>query len=493
MPQVGGGACVGFAPSPSAQCVVAVGDVQAGALEFDELAFGVEGAMFGGWAGDANFRAECIVGLFCWLRMLVIVAYVDQAIVLNLAAFRDAIATQIVVVFGVVLLGQLALAVPLVVGAAGQAIFGGFQAVFGIPAVASCGTLLALPFAFDQAAVAVVQLALGIAARCAGGFPVLAVESAFDQGVAIHAQGMPTALWVVVVMGGGAVGQVDRFYPATGAVAVGGAVAVLMVFGDLAKGAIDPVQLAVRAAGVGASANGVVAVLAGDGFAVFALAGLGQYPASGVSLCALCPEAGVFTVGDVPGGVVLKPYIAAVGGGATVDVALGVPAQLPLLAIGSGDDSQAFAEIVLVLNLVTIGSAIRQWAHQWAVFVAVLVTLGRGVVGQAASFVIVVLAAAFLIRGLFRVLVYGQQALALVVVLGDQALFQLARYAAIRLVSKALKRAVVSTCQHLPGVGAPQIHSFTAVADSLGGPAFSIVPVLPLAAIGANFAEQTAC
>jgi len=223
------------------------------------------------------------------------------------------------------------------------------------------------------------------------------------------------------------------------------------------------------------------------------LAGLGQYPASWVSLCALCPEAGVFTVGDVPGGVVLKPYIAAVWGGATVDVALGVPAQLPLLAIGAGDGSQAFAEIVLVLNLMAIGASIRQRAHQWAVFVAVLVTLGRGVVGQAASLVIVVLAAAFLIRSLLGVLVYGQQALALVVVLGDQALFQLARYAAIRLVSKALKRAVVSTCQHLPGVGAPQIHSFTAVADSLGGPAFSIVPVLPLAAIGANFAEQTAC
>src|SRR5690554_1354315 len=106
-------------------------------------------------------------------------------------------------------------------------------------------------------------------------------------------------------MDGGAVGQLDRFYPATGAVAVGGFILVLMVFGDLAEGVIDPVQLAVRAAGVGASANGVVAVLAGDRFAVFALAGLGQYPASGVSLCALCPEVGVFTVSDVPGGVVL--------------------------------------------------------------------------------------------------------------------------------------------------------------------------------------------
>src|SRR5690554_215030 len=209
-------------------------------------------------------------------------------------------------------------------------------------------------------------------------------------------------------MGGGAVGQVDRFYPATGAVSVGGFILVLMVFGDLAKGAIDPVQLAVGAAGVGASAKGVVAVLAGDRFAVFALAGLGQYPASGVSLCALCPEAGVFTVGDVPGGAVLKPYIAAVGGGATVDVALGVPAQLPLFAVCAGDSSQAFAEVVLVLNLVTIGSAVRQRAHQWAVFVAVLVTLGRGVVGQAASFVVLVLAAALLFRCLFGVLVHGQ-------------------------------------------------------------------------------------
>ena len=62
-------------------------------------------------------------------------------------------------VFGVVLLSQLALAVPLVVGAAGQAVLGGFQAVFGVPAVASGGTLLALPSAFYQAAVAVFALA----------------------------------------------------------------------------------------------------------------------------------------------------------------------------------------------------------------------------------------------------------------------------------------------------------------------------------------------
>src|SRR5690554_5499557 len=209
-------------------------------------------------------------------------------------------------------------------------------------------------------------------------------------------------------MGGGAVGQVDRFYPATGAVSVGGFILVLMVFGDLAKGAIDPVQLAVGAAGVGAAAKGVVAVLAGDRFAVFALAGLGQYPASGVSLCALRPEAGMFSVGDVPGGVILKMDIAAVWGSAPVDVALGVPAQLPLFAVYAGDGSQAFAEIVLVPNLMAIGSAIRQRAHQWAVFVAVLVALGVGVVGQAASLVIVVLAAAFLFRCLFGVLVHRQ-------------------------------------------------------------------------------------
>src|SRR5690554_6155081 len=227
-------------------------------------------------------------------------------------------------------------------------------------------------------------------------------------------------------MDGSAVGQFDLFYPATGAVSVGGFVLVLMVFGDLAEGVIDPVQLAVGAAGVGASAKGIVAVLAGDRFAVFALAGLGQYPASGVSLCALRPEARVFPVGDVPGGVVLKVDVTAIGGCTAVNMACGIPAQLPLLAIGAGDGGQAFAEVVLVLNLMAIGSAIRQRAHQWAVFVAVMVALGVDVVGQAAGSIVLILPAAFLIRGLFRVLVYGQQALALVVVLSDQALFQLA-------------------------------------------------------------------
>lgn len=52
-------------------------------------------------------------------------------------------------------------------------------------------------------------------------------------------------------MDGSAVGQFDLFYPATGAVSVGGFVLVLMVFGDLAESVIGPVQLAVGAAGVG--------------------------------------------------------------------------------------------------------------------------------------------------------------------------------------------------------------------------------------------------
>src|SRR5690554_3395037 len=61
VPQVGGGACFRFAPGSSAQGVVAVSDVQLGLLEFDELAFGVEGSVFGGVAGDADFGTECIV------------------------------------------------------------------------------------------------------------------------------------------------------------------------------------------------------------------------------------------------------------------------------------------------------------------------------------------------------------------------------------------------------------------------------------------------
>ncbi|WP_240616583.1 hypothetical protein, partial [Marinobacter fuscus] len=196
-----------------------------------------------------------------------------------------------------------------------------------------------------------------------------------------------------MVVDGGAVGQFDLFYPATGAVAVGGFILVLMVFGDLAEGVPRPVQLAVGAAGMGAAASGVVAIMAGDRFAVFALTGLGQYPASGVSLCALRPETWVFPVGDVPGGVVLETDVPAIGGRAAVNMACGIPAQLPLLAIGAGDGGQAFAEVVLVLNLMAIGSAIRQRAHQRAVFVAVMVALGVGVVGQAASLVVLVLAA----------------------------------------------------------------------------------------------------
>ena len=149
VPQVGGGARFRFAPGSSAQGIVAVGDVQAGTFEFDELAFGVEGAVFGGLASDADFCAQGIIGSFIFTTS-------DQAILFNLAAFRESVAAQVVVVLGVVFLDQLALAIPLVAGVAGQAVLGGFQAVFGVPAVASCRALLALPFAFDQAAVAVV-------------------------------------------------------------------------------------------------------------------------------------------------------------------------------------------------------------------------------------------------------------------------------------------------------------------------------------------------
>ena len=78
-----------------------------------------------------------------------------------------------------------------------------------------------------------------------------------------------------------------------------------MVFCNLAEAVPHPVQFAVGTAGVGTAAQGIVAVLAGDRFAVFALAGLGQYPPGRVPLCALSPEARVFPVDDVPGGVVL--------------------------------------------------------------------------------------------------------------------------------------------------------------------------------------------
>ena len=103
VPQVGGGACFGFAPGSSAQGVVAVGDVLLWPFEFDELAFGVEGAVFGGVAGNADFRAQGIIGSF-------IVTTSDQAILFNLAAFRESVAAQVVVVLGVVFLDQLALA-----------------------------------------------------------------------------------------------------------------------------------------------------------------------------------------------------------------------------------------------------------------------------------------------------------------------------------------------------------------------------------------------
>jgi len=164
VPQVAGGARFGFAPGPSAQGVVAVGDVQAGAFEFD----------------------------------------------------------------------QLALAIPLVFGGAAQAVFAGFQAVFSIPAVTAGGALLALPFAFDQATVAVVQLALGVGTGGTGGFPVLAVEAALGQGVAVNAQGVPAALMIVAVTDDCAIRELDLFDPATGTVSVTDAMAVLVVFGNLA-------------------------------------------------------------------------------------------------------------------------------------------------------------------------------------------------------------------------------------------------------------------
>jgi len=60
VPQIISGARFSFAPGPSAQGVVAVGDVQAGAFEFDQLAFGAEGAVFGGLAGNPDFCTQGI-------------------------------------------------------------------------------------------------------------------------------------------------------------------------------------------------------------------------------------------------------------------------------------------------------------------------------------------------------------------------------------------------------------------------------------------------
>jgi len=72
VPQVAGGARFGFAPGPSAQGVV--------------LAFVVSGG--------------------------------DQSVLLELTTFGYPVATEIPVILGVILLGKLALAIPLVVGVA---------------------------------------------------------------------------------------------------------------------------------------------------------------------------------------------------------------------------------------------------------------------------------------------------------------------------------------------------------------------------------------
>jgi len=267
VPQVTGGARFGFAPGSSAQGVVAVGDVQAEAFQFDQLAFGIEGTVFCDLAGDPDFRPQGIVLAFA-------VSGGNKSVLLELTTFGYPVASEVVVELCVVFPDQLALAIPLVVGGAAQAVFAGFQAVFRIPPVTAGGALLALPFAFDQAAVAVVQLALGVGAGGTGGFPALAVEAAPDQGVVVNAQGVPAALMIVAVTDDCAIRKPDLFDPATGAISVTDPMAVLMLFGNLAKLVPHPVQFAVSAAGVGASAQGVILVVTGNGFTTFALAGL---------------------------------------------------------------------------------------------------------------------------------------------------------------------------------------------------------------------------
>ena len=111
MPQVAGGARFGFAPGPSAQGVVTVGDVQAGAFEFDQLAFGIEGAVFGGLVGDPDFCAQRIVIPF-------VGGGGEQAVLLELTAFGHPVAAQVVVELCVVFPDQLALAIPLGMGVA---------------------------------------------------------------------------------------------------------------------------------------------------------------------------------------------------------------------------------------------------------------------------------------------------------------------------------------------------------------------------------------
>ena len=315
--------------------------------------------MFGGFAHHPDFGAQGVV-------LAAVTGGAQQAVVLDHAALRYPVAAQVVVVDGVVFLHQLALAVPAVAGVAGVTVAGDFQPRLLVPAVAPGGLSLALPLALDQATVAVVKLALAVVAGAALGFPALGIQGAFDQGVAVHRQGVPAALGVIAIVDLGAVWQFHTFQPATGAVTVGDTVVVLMVFRHLALGRPLPAQLAVGAVGVAAAAKGVVPVVAADRLAVPALAGLAQYPARRVPLGVLDPEAGVFAMGDVAGGVVAETDIAAIGGRATVDLAGGVPAQLPLLAIGPGNRGQAFAEIVLVTDPVAIGTAVGGGPQQVA-------------------------------------------------------------------------------------------------------------------------------
>lgn len=68
----------------------------------------------------SDFRAECIVLLFA-------VSSGDQPLLLELATFGYSVATQIVVVLNVAFPDQLALAISLVFGVSGHAVFTGFQ------------------------------------------------------------------------------------------------------------------------------------------------------------------------------------------------------------------------------------------------------------------------------------------------------------------------------------------------------------------------------
>ena len=120
MPQVAGSPGLAVAPGSSAHGVIAVGDVQAGLLDFDELAVGVEFPVFGGLANNANFSTQGVVFPFIVFRF-------DQAVVFNFAAFRDTVTAQVVSVSDVVFFDELALGVPLVIGVTGEAVDGRFQ------------------------------------------------------------------------------------------------------------------------------------------------------------------------------------------------------------------------------------------------------------------------------------------------------------------------------------------------------------------------------